>query len=290
MGFNDGPGGGIVQIILAFLLWGLVAASHAAELIPCPDCDGQVSSRAVMCPHCGCPGDAIAEAFAQLEKAVSSPHYGPLVRIDASGGSGFGLAVQSGSARYIAMDAALIWGADALTITPLTTNAPIAYRSLQIAQDVPLARFSTDNTNLAYLAVVDVPTSDTEQRPLFPPNAADTPFALGPVTSSGHPPQRGQTLSPVAVVDSLTNLVAIVCSENDTLTAVAFPRDPGWVSVQPSALRTQTRLLLRAQEEHDAGALRSETVTLLMQTDWLARSLRRVAEEMLEQKRKGEER
>ena len=46
----------------------------AAPLVPCPDCGAQVSSRAVWCPACGCPGQAIAEAAkAALEARRPKP-------------------------------------------------------------------------------------------------------------------------------------------------------------------------------------------------------------------------
>ena len=39
-----------------------VVVADAAQLIPCPDCGGDVSRRALMCPNCGLKGEVIAEA------------------------------------------------------------------------------------------------------------------------------------------------------------------------------------------------------------------------------------
>ena len=42
----------------------------AAPLVACPDCGGMVSARAVFCPHCGAPGEAIAEVAAAPAEAA----------------------------------------------------------------------------------------------------------------------------------------------------------------------------------------------------------------------------
>ena len=44
--------------------------TRGAKLTQCPDCSGKVSKRAVMCPHCGCPGEAIWKAVRIAEEAA----------------------------------------------------------------------------------------------------------------------------------------------------------------------------------------------------------------------------
>lgn len=48
-----------------------IPALTAASLVSCPDCSGLVSSRAVMCPRCGCPGEAIAVAGKDASRALT---------------------------------------------------------------------------------------------------------------------------------------------------------------------------------------------------------------------------
>lgn len=51
-------------ILAIAALLGAGVGLEAAPLVACPDCAGRVSSRAVFCPHCGAPGEAIAEVAA----------------------------------------------------------------------------------------------------------------------------------------------------------------------------------------------------------------------------------
>ena len=50
----------------------VISPSGAAQLIPCPDCGGDVSRRALMCPNCGLKGEMIAEP-AKAGDAVVAP-------------------------------------------------------------------------------------------------------------------------------------------------------------------------------------------------------------------------
>ena len=51
-------------ILAIAALLGAGVSLEAAPLVACPDCGGKVSVRAVFCPHCGAPGEAIAEVAA----------------------------------------------------------------------------------------------------------------------------------------------------------------------------------------------------------------------------------
>ena len=50
----------------------VISPSGAAQLIPCPDCGGDVSRRALMCPNCGLKGEMMAEP-AKAGDAVVAP-------------------------------------------------------------------------------------------------------------------------------------------------------------------------------------------------------------------------
>ena len=52
--------------------------ADAAQLIPCPDCGGDVSRRALMCPNCGLKGEVIAEAA----KAIPEVAAGDVLDVD----------------------------------------------------------------------------------------------------------------------------------------------------------------------------------------------------------------
>lgn len=61
-----------VTVGLLFCATALMAEA-VSRLIACPDCTAQVSKRAVFCPHCGCPKEAIEEAVKALEPKVIPP-------------------------------------------------------------------------------------------------------------------------------------------------------------------------------------------------------------------------
>ena len=57
--------------VVALSAVALCALADAASLslMPCPDCEAKVSRRALMCPSCGCRGEAIEEAARALAEA-----------------------------------------------------------------------------------------------------------------------------------------------------------------------------------------------------------------------------
>ena len=71
----------------------VIPKEKVTHLTPCPDCTGAVSKRAVMCPHCGCPGDVIVAAV-QKAKLAAEPK--SIVRVVADKAKGSGVAVKDG--------------------------------------------------------------------------------------------------------------------------------------------------------------------------------------------------
>ena len=79
-----------------------------------------------MCPHCGCPGDAIAEAVALLEQEeVLAPTLYPVLRVQTDETAGHAVAYTEAGEHYVLLDAGLLDGATSLSLTLLTTNTPV---------------------------------------------------------------------------------------------------------------------------------------------------------------------
>jgi hypothetical protein len=139
--------------LAGFIIVGILGCltAGAADLFPCPDCEQQVSPRAVLCPHCGCPGKAIHEAVAAREAAKRPPPVYPVASFKAGSSEGAAVAYTDGENHYLLIDALPLMGVSSLEITPLNTNAPIPYLSMQVTADAPLVRFKTTATNLVFL-------------------------------------------------------------------------------------------------------------------------------------------
>ena len=63
-----------------------VVTVYTAELIDCPDCTKEVSSRAVFYPHCGCPGEAVAKEALLLADSAGMPTLVELLEARKQGG------------------------------------------------------------------------------------------------------------------------------------------------------------------------------------------------------------
>ena len=56
-------------VALSAIVLCALADAASLSLMPCPDCEAKVSRRALMCPSCGCRGEAIEEAARALAEA-----------------------------------------------------------------------------------------------------------------------------------------------------------------------------------------------------------------------------
>jgi len=240
----------------------------------CPDCEEQVSPRAVMCPHCGCPGEVIAEAAAQVDEKLPESTPGPILRVETGAKDGYAVAVTIEESNYLIMDAGLLWDAESLTITPMATNnSPIAYRDLQLALDVPLARFRTDATNLTFVGVAKTTTArEKELLWMLPGNEFSEQCLLESAGSDATAfTANARSPVPVAMVDAQTNLVNVAYQISDHEYDCALPGEDEWLDAQPSVFRAQTRLLAKAERDQD---LSEETRSELSSTKWLTEPLR----------------
>lgn len=235
----------------------VAGAVSAGNLIDCPDCDQPVSYRALLCPHCGCPGDAIKEAAAALKAEAEGPAALPLAQLTSDHGQGFAVAVADGEKRFLVMDMMLIADSSSLTITPLTTNTPLAYWNMQVADREPLVRFETDATNLLFMGQSINQTSET-----------DSGFSLmpdGSVTEATRNAVPGQNA--VAAVDATTNVIAFVSGGGQRKIPVGGVT---WKDVKPAPFRQQLALLKEAEKALGLGKDDPEIAGRLEETKWLS--------------------
>jgi len=258
------------QVLVLLLLALATTSLYAAKLVPCPDSENPVSPRAVMCPHCGCPGDAIAEAVVRAQAVASEPKLGPILNVDTRTGQGHGIGVSVGGVHYLVMDVRLLWQADSLAITPLGTNSPIAYRELELAQDKPLARFRTLSTNVCFLVSTRTGSAQREGlRTVFPGTAHDEYCILRPAEINGaNLSAAAGERPPVAIVDAQTNVVGVVFRTRNSGYGYALPPEDAWVRAPPGVLRKQTRLLAEAEDAVSKGRFGKPLVQRLSAEKW----------------------
>ena len=126
----------------------------AAPLVECPDCGGAVSSRAVMCPHCGAPAEAIAEAVAALAEKEDEPKAPDDVLVaKVNGRECYALPVAMKDGSFAVLPASALAGLETLELFFASTNAPVAYGTPSVAQGAPLVRLPLAETNLSFHAV-----------------------------------------------------------------------------------------------------------------------------------------
>jgi hypothetical protein len=228
-----------------------------AGLIPCPDCNKQVSDRALMCPSCGCPLEALRVA-AQSNKTVRAelPFFcHSLVRVSSDQGEGVGVCIEAQSKLYVLISQSLLAGAQSLSLVKVLDNQSVSYTAIELASDRALARLAISATNL-----YPVPVTDENNASLALVHVVTNNSVM--LVQTAEIPNRLPLGTPL--LDSSTNLVMVVTSENgkhaDTVASVT-----NWVTVQPLAFRTQTSLLRNANKRSDRSILLKQ----LQETKWL---------------------
>lgn len=158
----------------------------AAPLVDCPDCGGRVSSRAVMCPHCGAPAEAIAEAVAALEAEKEVPKKTPdnVLVAKVNGCECYALPVAMKDGAFAVLPASALDGLETLELFFASTNAPVAYGTPSVAQGAPLVRLPITETNLTFHAIA---------------TKADEGFAFD---SASLPPEGAEPVASVRVAPS----------------------------------------------------------------------------------------
>jgi hypothetical protein len=245
----------------------VAGAVQAGNLIECPDCEEMVSYRALLCPHCGCPGDAIKEAAAALKAEAEGPVALPVAQLTSDHGQGYAVAVTDGEKRFLIMDLTLIGDSSSLTITPLTTNAPLAYWNMQVADQEPLVRFETDATNLLFMAQSMARLSE-----------AGSGFCLVADGSVKEATQNAVLVNAIAVVDATTNLIAVISGSGESIIPL---EGVIWKDVKPAPFRQQLALLKEADEILKRSEANPEILAKLKQTPWLSAYLANRANDLM---------
>jgi hypothetical protein len=117
-----------------------------------------------MCPNCGLKGEAIAEEAAKLAKAEELPPPDDMIIADFGDHKDEATPVMFGERPYAVMSIEKLVGLKTLTFSFASTNAPINYASIEIADSMPLVRFGIAETNLMFKAGVDVAPTQTWTR------------------------------------------------------------------------------------------------------------------------------
>jgi len=232
----------------------------------------------MMCPHCGCPGDAIAECVSAREIEDAPPPLCPVAELKTDSVTGWAVGYTEGKGNYLIMDAHLLSAATALDISPITTNAPVAYQQMQICTETPLVRFRTPSTNISFLAVA---------RPFRP--ADDKMLSLhadGRTTPVG--PNTAPGSGVVAVTDSRTNLVGIVRHVDAESSVVPLPKGgEEWKDITPGDFRSQTRLLTDvARAVTEGTTVPQDLLEQLDKRDWATTYFRQESNRILSKARK----
>ena len=147
----------IIVALVPLLAWG-------GTLIPCPDCGREVSKRALMCPNCGCKGEVIAEEAARLAKAEEPPPPDDAILADFGDRKERATPVMFGEKPYAVLPLEKLVGLKTMTFSFVSTNAPINYASIEVANALPLVRFGISETNLIFKAEADVAPNQEWQK------------------------------------------------------------------------------------------------------------------------------
>jgi hypothetical protein len=227
----------MLRKIISFCITAILAVSAlSASLVNCPDCSKPVSSRAVFCPSCGCPGEVIAEAANNpVKDDVKTPDR--LIKIEADGRAGFAFPVEMADGLFAVAPLDFLLSADSVTLTFASTNAPIVYAMPEVALDAPLARFPITETNFAYWCAAPLESSGIANLDY----SAVTGITFG----------REATSRSLAAVSSATNLVSLFTTASGSRTAQRLNPDQKWQKIQPKIFREQSRVfdkLLRGEE------------------------------------------
>lgn len=232
----------------------LLGADKASNLIKCPDCEKDVSRRAVHCPACGCPGEAIS---AEVNRIGDARVLKPVVVITASNGGGCGVAVDDGGKHVIALLDSVGTG-EQLSLKSVS-DQDVPYSAIEVAENFPLVRLAVQGDAIAYLQL-----SPTGER-------------VGFLDATGHRTVDASSAS--ATLDASSFVSALVEKKSGTIVPVGPAIQ--WRSMRPADFREQATLLTRAGQESAAGGLKPETRDRLAKTPWSSQYFKNQSEQLL---------
>ena len=120
------------------------------NLTECPDCTGKVSKRATMCPHCGCPGEAIKQAVYRAEQAARPK---TVARVVSDSAEGYAVAVKDGDATYVVFDAFLLANSIKLELHDVRDGKMISYNAVELAEQAGLLRLKVTSDQLVFKSI-----------------------------------------------------------------------------------------------------------------------------------------
>lgn len=219
------------------IVFTLAFSALSASLVNCPDCNKLVSSRAIFCPSCGCPGEAIAEATNNLVRDdTKTPER--LIKVKADDRTGFAFPVEMADGLFAVAPLEFLLSADSVSLSFTSTNAAIAYLMPEVAVNAPLVRFPISQTNLAYWCAA----------PLESPGTANLNYS----TVTGLSFSREATALSVAETSASTNLVSLYTSTLGSRFAERLDPAQRWQRIQPKAFREHGRIfekLIKGEKE-----------------------------------------
>ena len=152
----------LVKAVIFLVLVPLLVRGEA--LMPCPDCGREVSKRALMCPNCGCKGEVIAKEAARLAKAEEPPPPDDAILADFGDRTARATPVMFGEKPYAVLPLEKLVGLKTMMFSFVSTNAPINYASIEVANALPLVRFGIKETNLLFKTEADVAPNQEWQK------------------------------------------------------------------------------------------------------------------------------
>ena len=247
-------------LLVAGILGAEETQKNALNLIACPDCEEQVSRRAVMCPACGCPGEAVAVEAKRIQDARKPKS---VVNVEAPTGGGSAVAVKFNHQKYVLTTLAACGSAASLSLETVTGES-IAYRNIEVAVDAPLVRFAVISDAIIFLA------------------ASESGKSVAYLDESGAATENESQA--IAALNAEGKLSAI--KESGVFHAVSS--DMRWNRVQPAAFRSQMALLSDIRAQAHSRSISVATLNAVKATKWISPSVKTEAERIIgEIKTKG---
>lgn len=125
----------------------VISPSCAAQLIPCPDCGGDVSRRALMCPNCGLKGEVIAEAA----KAMPEVAAGDVLDVECGTCAAYALPIRMSDGKFAVLPLDPVLGAAKLKVSK--QGREVGWLVPELAVDAPIVRLRIAETNLVYWSI-----------------------------------------------------------------------------------------------------------------------------------------
>lgn len=216
------------KAVSSYIIFILAFSALAAPLVNCPDCNTPVSSRAVFCPSCGCPGEAIAEEAANNSTKDNAKTPDRLIKIAADERVGFAFPVEMADGLFAVAPLEFLLSAESVSLSFTSTNASIAYLTPEVAVNAPLVRFPITQTNLAYWCAA----------PLDSPGTANLNYSI--VTGLSF--SREATALSVAETSASTNLISLYTSAMGSRFAQRLDPAQKWLCIQPKVFREHGRI------------------------------------------------